>query len=111
MNYGEVWLVDFNPQVGAEVKKTRPAIIVSNDTMGALPLKIVVPVTDPTANKQMWHVHLTPTKDNGLAKPSVADCFQAKSISKQRFVKKLGKLNEDEISDIKVTLMAVLDLI
>ena len=111
MKYGEVWRVDFSPQVGAEIDKKRPAIIVSNNAVGALPLKVVVPVTDPTRTTQSWHVPLVPTATNGLVKPSVADCFQIKSVSNDRFIEKLGELSEDESSSIKITLMKVLDLV
>jgi mRNA interferase MazF len=43
---GEVWLVDFDPAVGAEIRKLRPAVVLSLDTIGRLPLRMVVPVTD-----------------------------------------------------------------
>jgi mRNA interferase MazF len=111
MKYGEIWLVDFSPNVGAEIGKQRPAVIVSSDAVGALPLKVVVPVTEPTGKKQTWHTELTPTPKNGLTKKSMADCFQVKSISKKRLVRKLGVLNEEEITDIQTTLILVLGLL
>jgi mRNA interferase MazF len=43
---GEIWLVNLNPTVGREISKTRPAIIVNDDGIGILPLKVIVPVTD-----------------------------------------------------------------
>ena len=43
---GEVWLVDFNPQVGAEIAKARPAVVLNLDHVGRLPLRIVAPLTD-----------------------------------------------------------------
>ncbi len=46
MKQGEIWLVSLNPTVGSEIKKTRPAIIVNDNTLGKLPLKIIVPLTD-----------------------------------------------------------------
>ena len=46
MNRGELWLIDLEPTIGAEIKKTRPVIIVSSDTIGILPLKVIVPITD-----------------------------------------------------------------
>ena len=48
MKHAEVWLVDFAPKVGQEIDKVRPAVIVSHDSMGALQLKVVVPITDAT---------------------------------------------------------------
>ena len=41
---GDVWLINLDPTIGAEIKKTRPAVIVSEDAIGVLPLKVVVPV-------------------------------------------------------------------
>ena len=46
MRRGEVWLVNLNPTLGAEMSKTRPAIIVNDDTIGTLPLRVIVPITD-----------------------------------------------------------------
>jgi len=42
---GEIWLASFDPSLGAEIQKTRPAIIVSSSTLGTLPLRVVVPLT------------------------------------------------------------------
>jgi hypothetical protein len=38
MRRGEVWLINLDPAIGAEIKKTRPAVIVNDDSMGILPL-------------------------------------------------------------------------
>lgn len=46
MKQGELWLINLDPTLGAEIKKTRPAVIVNDDTLGRLPLKIIVPITD-----------------------------------------------------------------
>ena len=46
MRQGEIWLINLDPTIGAEIKKTRPAVIVSDDAIGKLPLKIIVPITD-----------------------------------------------------------------
>lgn len=111
MKHSEVWLVDFAPKIGHEIDKQRPAVIVNHDSVGALQLKVVVPVTDAVRSIRDWHVALNPTSENGIAKQSVADCFQIKSISKERFMRRLGILSPREMEDIKVTLMKVLDLL
>ena len=111
MKNGEVWLVDFAPRVGQEIDKVRPAIIVNHDSMGALQLKIVVPVTDAVRSIRDWHVLLKPSKTNRISKESVADCFQVKSISKERFVKYLGSLSTMEMQEVKLGLIKVLDLL
>lgn len=46
MKQGEVYLINLDPTIGAEIKKTRPAIIVNDDALGKLPLKVNVPLTD-----------------------------------------------------------------
>lgn len=43
---GEIWIVNFDPTVGAEIRKTRSAIVVSSDAVGKLPIKLVAPLTD-----------------------------------------------------------------
>ena len=43
---GEVWLINLDATVGAEIRKTRPAVIVSADAIGVLPLRVVVPLAE-----------------------------------------------------------------
>ncbi len=111
MKHAEVWLVDFAPKVGQEIDKVRPAVIVNHDSMGALQLKVVVPITDAVRSIRDWHTPIHPSKGNGLSKESVADCFQVKSISKERFVRQLGVLSAKEIEKVKLGLIKVLDLL
>lgn len=111
MKHSEVWLVDFAPKVGQEIDKIRPAVIVNHDSMGALQLKVVVPVTDAVRSVRDWHILIKPSIDNGLSKESVADCFQIKSISKERFVKRLGALSTNDLEQVKLGLIKVLDLL
>ena len=44
MRRGEVWLINLEPTVGSEIQKTRPAVIVNDDAIGILPLRVIVPV-------------------------------------------------------------------
>jgi mRNA interferase MazF len=99
---GEVWLVDFDPAVGAEIRKVRPAVVVSMDTIGRLPLRLVVPVTDwkPPYAGIPWFVELPATTSNGLTKDSGADCFQTKSVSETRFVRPLGVVTAAQMDEI-----------
>jgi len=112
MKRGEVWLINLDPTIGAEIRKTRPAVIVNDDAVGKLPLKVIVPVTDwkERYSKAPWMVQLTPSDENGLSKQSAADTFQVRSLSQKRFVKKLGNLGDSEMLQISTALMAVLSL-
>lgn len=109
---GEVWLVNFDPSVGAEMKKLRPAVVVSDNAAGKLPLRIVVPVTDWKSRygSSPWFTELNPTKGNGLSKQSGADGFSVKSVSLQRFSKKLGAVTADELQEIHYTIVFCLGL-
>ncbi len=46
MKQNDIWLIDLDPTVGSEIKKTRPAVIVSDNSLVKLPLKNIVPLTD-----------------------------------------------------------------
>jgi mRNA interferase MazF len=99
---GEVWLVDFDPSVGAEIRKIRPAVVISMDTIGRLPLRMVVPITDwkPLYANFPWFVELSASADNGLVKDSGVDCFQTKSLSENRFVRRLGEVTAIQLDEI-----------
>ncbi len=95
-------MINLDPTVGAEIRKTRPAIIVSEDAIGLLPLRVIVPLTDWKDRYAVaaWMVSISPNAQNGLAKTSAADAFQIRSVSHERFVQRLGKLSSDQISQI-----------
>lgn len=95
MKRGEVWQVNLDPTIGAEIKKTRPCVIVNRDALARLPLKIVVPLTawNPSFEKAPWHVSVEPAPENGLSKRSSADTFQVCAILEKRLVEKLGVLS------------------
>ena len=63
MRRGEVWLINLDPTIGAEIRKTRPAIIVNDDAVGILPLKVIVPITEWKERYAIapWLVCLEPT--------------------------------------------------
>ena len=113
MKRGEIWLINLDPTIGAEIRKTRPAVIVNDDLLGKLPLKIIVPITDwkPHYSVAVWMVQLLPSSQNGLSKKSSADCFQVRSLSQNRFVKKVGSLNANQMEEIVSGLSAVLKII
>lgn len=109
---GEIWLINLDPTMGAEIKKTRPAVVISSDGIGKLPLKVIVPLTEwsQAFTSSRWHVHLQPDKNNGLSKESAADAFQLRSLSIYRFVKKIGRVNALELEEIVQAVAIVVDL-
>ena len=99
---GEVWRVRFDPQIGAEIRKIRPALVLSVDVVGVLPLRIVTPITEWRAKYQTapWLVYLSPDQFNGLGKESTADCFQVKSVSPSRFQSRIGVVSAGVLAEV-----------
>lgn len=112
MKQSEIWLINLDPSTGAEIRKTRPAIIVNDDALGRLPLRIIIPVTDWKENYSNvpWMVRINPDDENGLSKVSSADCFQIRSVSEERFIKKIGSVNPVIAEKIKSSLSKVLSI-
>jgi mRNA interferase MazF len=112
LKQGEIWEVNLNPSVGAEIKKTRPCIIVSNDAMGILPLKIIAPITDWKEHYRNypWMVQINPNRGNGLSKTSSIDCFQLRSISVERMLLKIGSATDIIIEQTKEAVSRVIGI-
>ena len=112
MHRGEIWLINLDPTIGSEIKKTRPAIIVNDDAIGILPLKIIVPITEWKDRYAIapWLVRLGPDAQNGLSKSSAADAFQMRSVAHERFVRQLGKLSTLPMQKITRALAVVLNI-
>jgi mRNA interferase MazF len=108
---GEVWLVSFDPTIGAEIRKTRPAVVISSDAVGRLPVKLVAPVTDWKDHYRgnIWHVRIDPDSANGLSKASAVDALQLRGMDRQRFVRKLGQLSADRLEEIVLAVAAVIE--
>jgi len=81
--------------------------------LGKLPLKIIVPVTNWKDHYQIapWMIKILPSLENGLTKPSSIDCFQIRSVSETRFVKRLGVIDETTHEKIKIALSKVLSVL
>lgn len=112
MYRGQIWLYSADPTVGDEMGKTRPCVIVSNDEIGVLRLKVVVPITgwNDVFSQVPWMVRIEPTSENGLSKLSAVDTFQVRSVSQQRLIKEVGTLGNRTMQEINRALAVVLDI-
>jgi mRNA interferase MazF len=108
---GEVWLVNFDPTVGKEIRKIRPAVVVSSNEIGILPIKLIAPITDwkDRYSRNLWHVKIDATPENGLSKNSAVDTLQLRGVDTQRFIKKLGTLTPEEIGSIAIAVVTVIE--
>lgn len=112
MKRGEVWLVNLDPTIGAEINKKRPCVIVNQDAIARLPLKIIVPLTswDEQFGRAPWHVRVKHSQINGLENESSADTFQVRSVSERRLVQKIGELEPELVENINKALSVSLNL-
>ena len=112
MNQGEIWLVDLEPTIGAEMNKTRPALIMNNNKLGKLPLKVIIPITGWKEHYSVapWMIKIEPNQVNGLRKISSMDCFQIRSVSQERLVEKIGEITPDEIVKVQEGVLKILGI-
>ena len=110
MRKGEIWIINLDPTVGAEIKKSRPAVIVNEDAIGILPLRIIVPLTDWKDRYAIapWMVRVDPSPRNGLSKPCAADAFQIRSVAQERFVRLLGEIQPAGLAEILKAIQVVI---
>jgi len=110
MRQGEIWEINLSPTVGAEIKKKRPAIIINDDAIGILPLKVIVPITEWKDRFQgaIWLVRIEPDNENKFMKPSAIDTFQIRSVSTKRFLRKTGSVSSNVLNEIKTAIKAVI---
>jgi mRNA interferase MazF len=111
MKQGEIWEINLSPTVGAEIKKKRPAVIINDDAIGLLPLRVIVPVTEwkKSFHGAVWMVKIEPNALNNLKKTSAIDCFQIRSISTKRFLTKIGDVSPKTLNEIKTAVKSVID--
>lgn len=94
---GEVWWVEFDPSVGSEIRKTRPAIIVSNDAANRnLQRVVVVPVTSNTGRTYPGEAVVTV---GGQSSKAMAD--QIMAADKQRLKSQLGTLSKADMLEVE----------
>lgn len=101
----QIYTVCLDPTIGAEMKKTRPCVIVSPDEMNRpLQTVTVVPVTSTSPRTLPSRVKLKATATSGLKDDSYAVLDQIKTIDKSRCIQLLGEVSEAEAESIAETL-------
>ena len=96
---GEIYLVNFDPTVGHEVKKKRPALILSNNIHNQYsPLVTVAPLSSNTNKVYPFEVYV-PKKLTGLNENSKIMIIQLRSIDKKRLINKIGNIEDKEITN------------
>ena len=110
INRGDIFLVNFDPTVGTEAKKIRPAVVVSNDVNNAhSPIVSITPITSNVTKVYSFEVEI-PSGAGGLKSRSKVMVNQARAVDKIRLIKRLGHLPEQIMGDINRALKLHYDL-
>lgn len=109
---GDIYLVNFDPTIGSEIKKTRPALILQNNVANRFS-----PVTIVAALSSQFDEPVYPTEvlikppEGGLPKPSVVLLNQIRTIDKRRLMTKLGSLRGETMNNVDRAMRISLGLI
>ena len=106
MKRGEVWWVNFDPSVGGEVRKKKPAVIISNNAANQFLNRVqVVPLTGSVGKLYPSESYITL---RGKKTKAMAD--QLATVSKKRLINQAGSLSKTELEGIERAIMIQLDL-
>ena len=109
---GEVYLVNFDPTIGAEIKKTRPALILQNDVSNRYsPITVVAAITSQFEEPLYPTEVLIQVSEGGLEVDSVVLLNQIRSIDKQRLIKRLGNLRSETMEQVDRAIQISLGLV
>ncbi len=109
---GEVFLVSFDPTLGAEIQKTRPALILQNDIANRFsPITIVAAITSQFDRSLYPTEVLVTVPEGGLQRDSIVLLNQIRSVDRQRLVRRLGRLTPETMRHVDRALVVSLGLV
>jgi mRNA interferase MazF len=110
---GEIYLCSFDPTIGHEIKKTRPALVIQNDVGNRYsPLTIVAAITSTVSSVPYpVEVIIEPTAANGLEVRSCVRLDQIRTVDRKRLVRRLGVVDHATMSKVDQAINISLGLI
>ncbi len=98
---GEIYLVNFDPTIGSEISKTRPALIIQNNIANeSSPITIIAAITSKFDDRLYPTEVLIEPPEGGLKITSVILLNQIRSIDRQRLIKRLGVISPEKLSEV-----------
>ena len=109
---GSIWLVSFDPSIGTEIRKTRPAVIISGTAFNQRSKVTVLPITSANPSDRLLPVivPLVPSVTNGLSSNSFVVCIDPMTFDKRRLIQCLGQIELDQLEEIQQILVRYLEL-
>ena len=108
---GDIWLVNLDPTVGHEIRKSRPGLVIQNDIGNKYsPVTIIAPITSQKAENIYPFEAGNSKKVSGLDKNSKILLNQIRAIDKNRLVKKFGKADEETMTEVNEAIKVSLGL-
>lgn len=109
---GEIYLVNFDPTIGSEIKKTRPALVLQNDIGNRYSDIIIIAAITSSVDEKLYPTEvLLGFAQTGLKNDSVVLLNQIRSIDKMRLTKRIGKANKSIMENVDRALEISLGLI
>lgn len=99
---GEIYLVNFDPTVGSEINKTRPALVIQNDTSNAYsPVTIVAAITSSNLPSKQYPTEVfVSAPEGGLTNDSIILLNQIRTVDSQRLYKRLGTVLPETMHEV-----------
>ena len=109
MKQGEIWLVNMNATI-AESDHKVPVVIINDNALRKLPLKIIAPLMDWKEHFSLapWMISVNPSNQNGLTKRAAIDCFQIRSVSETLLTKRIGTIAFSDFLQIQEGILKVI---
>ena len=108
---GEVYLVNFDPTLGAEIQKTRPSLVLQNDAGNRYSsITIVAAITSKTSGRAYPTRVLVSPPEGGLRAESAVLLNQIRSVDKRRLIKRLGAVDPETMRRVDRALRVSLDI-
>lgn len=97
--FGHIYLVNFDPSIGKEYQKVRPALVVQSDAI-ASELVTVIPISSKTEKQAVDDIHLSKDNHNRLLHDSLLKVRQISSFDKRRFIHRIGEADEKAMNAV-----------
>lgn len=108
---GDIYLVNFDPTVGAEIRKTRPALVIQNDVANQYsPITIVAAITSKYAEPPYPTDVIIDPQESGLQQKSALVLNQIRSVDRQRLIRRIGRASLEVMTRVDRALQISLGL-